>query len=227
MGARRGTEQWLHGHEACRPAWQPALVDAVRQAGVRDPRVLDAVRGVSRELFVPRDSVNRANIDEPVPIAHDQVTTQPSLLARMVEALKLSGTERVLEIGTGLGYQTAILGTMAREVHSIELWPDLAAAACRNVKAAGVGNIAIVAGDGTLGFPSRARYDAMIVAAAAPTVPRALVEQLAEGGRLVQPIGRGGNEMVTRFQKRHGALMSEGPVAAARFVPLVNRARIR
>lgn len=160
-------------------------------------------------------------MDEPIPIAHGQVTTQASLVAQMVDALKLSDTERVLEVGSGLGFQTAILATLAREVHSIERWPDLAAQARRNVKAAGIANVVIVAGDGTLGFPGRALYEAIIVSAAAPTVSPALVAQLAEGGGLVQPIGRGGNEMVRKFRKHRGQLVSEVDVAAARFVPLV------
>jgi protein-L-isoaspartate(D-aspartate) O-methyltransferase len=111
------------------------LVDAIRRAGVRDRRVIEAFQRVARRRFVPAEAVELADIDEPMPIGHDQVTTQPSLVARMVEALELSGDERVLEIGAGLGYQAAILGTLSREVYSIERLPDLAARARDNLRA--------------------------------------------------------------------------------------------
>jgi tRNA(Ser,Leu) C12 N-acetylase TAN1 len=139
----------------------------------------------------------------------------------MVEALELSGGERVLEIGTGLGYQAAILGTLAREVYSIERLPDLALRARDNLRAAGFENVVVLADDGTLGLAAHAPYDAIVVAAAAPVVPAALVDQLAEGGRLVQPMGPGGNEIVERFRKRDGRLVREAAVVPARFVPLI------
>jgi protein-L-isoaspartate(D-aspartate) O-methyltransferase len=126
--------------------------------------------------------VDRAEADEPIPIGHDQVTTQPSLVARMVAALELSGDERVLEIGTGLGYQAAILGALSREVYSIERLPDLAAHARDNLRAAGLDNVVVLVGDGTLGLPAHAPYDAIVVAAAAPVIPPTLVEQLREAG---------------------------------------------
>jgi protein-L-isoaspartate(D-aspartate) O-methyltransferase len=178
---------------------------------------------VPRARFVPAEWVERANVDEPIPIPHRLVTTQPSLVAQTVEALTLSDTVCVLEVGTGLGYQTAILATLAREVHSIEWWPDLAAQARQNLTHGGIVNAVVVAGDGTLGFPSRVSYEAIIVSAAAPTVSPALVAQLAEGGRLVQPIGPGGNEIVTKFRKRRGQLESEAAVAGARFVRLIGK----
>ena len=199
----------------------PALVDAVRRAGVRDPRVIEALRSVPRERFVPSEWVELANADEPVPIGHGQVTTQPSLVARMVEALELSGDEQVLEIGTGLGYQAAILGTLSRTVYSIERLPDLAARARDNLKAAGIDNAVVLVGDGALGLSSHAPYQAIIVSAASPSVPPALIEQLAEGGRLVQPMGRGGDEIVTKFRKRRGRVVRQGDVVRARFVPLI------
>jgi protein-L-isoaspartate(D-aspartate) O-methyltransferase len=199
----------------------PALVEAVRRAGVCDPRVIEAVRVVPRERFVPGEWVELANADEPVPIGHGQVTTQPSLVAQMVEALELSGNEQVLEVGTGLGYQAAILGTLSRTVYSIERLPGLAARARDNLKAAGIDNVVVLVGDGALGLRSHAPYDAIVVSAASPSVPPALVEQLAEDGRLVQPMGRGGDETVTKFRKRHGRLVRTGAVVRARFVPLV------
>jgi protein-L-isoaspartate(D-aspartate) O-methyltransferase len=196
-------------------------VEAIRREGVRDPRVLDAFQRVARSHFVPRETVNLADLDEPIPIGHHQVTTQPSLVARMVEALELSGDERVLEIGTGLGYQAAILGTLAREVYSVERLRDLAVQARDNLQAAGLQNVVVLVGDGTLGLPEHAPYDTIVVAAAAPVVPPALVEQLTEGGRLVQPMGPGGNEIVTKFRKQGGRLVLEANVVGARFVPLV------
>jgi protein-L-isoaspartate(D-aspartate) O-methyltransferase len=204
--------------------WAPrptTLVDAVRRAGVRDPRVIEAVRSVARQRFVPGEAVDQAGADEPIPIGHDQVTTQPSLVARMVEALELSGGERVLEIGTELGYQAAILGRLSREVYSIERLTDLAAQARDNLRAAGLDNVLVLAGDGTFGLPAHAPYDAIVVAAAAPVVPPALVEQLREGGRLVQPMGPGGSEIVVKFRKRGVALTREANVVGARFVPLI------
>jgi protein-L-isoaspartate(D-aspartate) O-methyltransferase len=200
---------------------RPALSDASRRTGVRDPRVLEALRRVTRDRFVPVETADLADIDEPLPIGHGQVTTQPSLVARMVEALELSGDERVLEIGTGLGYQAAILGALARQVYSIERLPDLAVRARANLQTAGCGNVVVVTGDGTHGLAAHAPYDAIIVAAAAPMVPAALVEQLSEGGRLVQPMGPGGNEIVVRFRKRGGRLVRDATVVPARFVPLI------
>jgi protein-L-isoaspartate(D-aspartate) O-methyltransferase len=198
-----------------------ALVQAIQRAGVRDPRILDAFRRVARERFVPAERAALAGADEPIAIGHGQVTTQPSLVALMVEALELSGSERVLEIGTGLGYQAAILGALARTVYSIERVGDLAERARQNMEAAGIANVVVLAGDGALGLPGHAPYDAIIVAAAAPAVPSALAEQLAEGGRLVQPMGAGGDEHVVRFRKRHGRLVQDAELVRARFVPLI------
>lgn len=188
---------------------------------MRDPRVLGAFRRVPREEFVPPDWVGLAYIDRPVPIAHGQVTTQPSLVAQMVAALRLAGTERVLEIGTGLGFQTAILSELAREVFSIERFADLAEEAERNLRGFGAKNVSIVVGDGTGGLPEHAPFHAIVVSAAAPAVPGPLGEQLAEEGRIVHPVGPGGMETVTAFRKERGRLVSEGPVTDAHFVPLI------
>jgi protein-L-isoaspartate(D-aspartate) O-methyltransferase len=197
------------------------LVRATRRAGVRDERLLAAIAELPRTGFVPPDLEARAHVDSPVPIPHDQVTTQPSLVAQMVDALALTGIERVLEIGTGYGWQTALLARLAAEVWSVERFADLADTAHTNLAAHGIANAHVVVGDGTLGLPEHAPYDAVVVAAAFPTVPQPLVEQLVEDGKLVQPIGRGGDEEVVLFVKREGAPVSMRVLTGARFVRLV------
>lgn len=197
------------------------LVGASRAAGVRDERVLDAIAAVPRARFVPVSQADAADRDRPVPIARGQVTTQPSLVAVMVEALGLRGDERVLEVGTGLGYQAAVLARLCAHVWSVERHPDLADAARAALAAAGVTTVDVVVGDGTRGLPEHAPYDAVILAAAFPDVPRPLVDQLRAGGRLVQPVGPGGAEDVTVFERSRHGLAAARVVTAARFVPLV------
>jgi protein-L-isoaspartate(D-aspartate) O-methyltransferase len=170
---------------------------------------------------VPAEAAGQAYLDEPIRIPHGQVTTQPSLIAAMVAALGLTGGERVLEVGTGLGFQTAILARLARMVVSVERFADLAAQARANLTAAGVGGVTVVVGDGTLGVPEHAPYQAIVVAAAAPRVPGPLVAQLTDGGRLVHPVGPGGREEVTAFSKQSGRLVADARLIPARFVPLV------
>jgi len=186
--------------------------------------VLEAVAHVPRAGFVPADRVSAAYLDAPVPIAHDQVTTQPSLVARMVEALGLTGRERVLEVGAGLGWQTALLARLAGEVFAVERFADLARAARANLERQGIGGARVVVGDGSEGLVAHAPYDAIVVAAAFPTVPPPLVEQLAADGRLVQPIGTGGAEDVLLFRKEGpGRLLSVRHVSRAHFVRLYGR----
>jgi protein-L-isoaspartate(D-aspartate) O-methyltransferase len=196
------------------------LVSACRTAGVSDDRVLDAVRAVPRAGFVPTALTGRAYVDQPLPIPHDQVTTQPSLVARMVAALALEGHERVLEIGTGYGWQTALLAGLAAEVFSIERFPDVAESARAHLARAAVDNAAVVVGDGSAGLPEHAPYDAILVSAAFPEVPEPLAGQLDEGGRLVQPIGPGGIEDVTLFRRRGERLHRDRSVIGAHFVRL-------
>jgi protein-L-isoaspartate(D-aspartate) O-methyltransferase len=194
------------------------LVTASRAAGVQERRLLKAIEMVPRADFVPPDLAAYAYRDTPLPIPHEQVTTQPSLVARMVEALALSQSDRVLEIGTGFGWQTALLARLAGEVWSIERWEDIARTARTSLQT--IENAHVVVGDGTLGLPERAPYDAILVAAAFPTVPPPLAEQLANGGRLVQPIGSGGADEVILFEKRSGALERSRLVSGAHFVRL-------
>jgi protein-L-isoaspartate(D-aspartate) O-methyltransferase len=200
---------------------QEDLVAAVAATRVRARRVLDALREVPRAGFVPAGHEARAYLDEPIPIPHGQVTTQPSLVARMVEALELEGSEAVLEVGTGYGFQTALLARLASFVWSLERWPDLARAAVGNLARHGVHNAQVVVGDGTLGLPDHAPYHAIVVSAAFPEVPAPLAEQLGAGGRLVQPLGEGGAEEVVLFAKRGDRLVPLRALTGARFVRLV------
>ena len=190
------------------------------EAGVRDERVLDAIRAVPRAGFVPPESVDRAYEDAPLPIPHGQVTTQPSLVARMVEGLGLRGGERVLEVGTGYGWQTALLARLAGEVFSLERFPDLAETARGALLEAGVENATIVVGDGSAGLPERSPFDAVLVAAAFPSVPPPLRDQLAARGRLLQPIGPGGADDVTLFVKDEHGLRAVRTLVPAHFVRL-------
>lgn len=194
------------------------LVGAARASGVVDARLLEAIGAVPRAEFVPPDLAEHAYRDSPLPIPHEQVTTQPSLVAQMVAALGLSPSDRVLEIGTGFGWQTALLARLARGVWSVERWEDIARAARMNLQ--GIENATVVVGDGTAGLPEHAPYEGILVAAAFPHVPAPLTHQLAERGRLVQPIGVGGNEEVVLFEKRGGILLRTRRVTLAHFVRL-------
>jgi protein-L-isoaspartate(D-aspartate) O-methyltransferase len=210
-------------HTAPVPSPGEGLVAAALATGVRDARVLEALRIVRRAAFVPAELADRAGIDEPLPIPHGQVTTQPSLVAKMVEALALTGSERVLEIGTGFGFQTAVLARLAAHVFSVERHGDLAETAQKNLAREGVRNVDVIVGDGTYGLADRAPFHAILVSAAFPRVPPPLAEQLVEGGRLVQPIGSGGSEEVILFERVGAELVARRSVTGACFVPLVGR----
>ncbi|MGH3072805.1 MAG: protein-L-isoaspartate(D-aspartate) O-methyltransferase [Gaiellaceae bacterium] len=197
------------------------LVAAARAFGVHDGRVLEAIRETPREGFVPAAVADRAYEDRPLPIPHEQVTTQPSLVAAMVEALGLTGGEAVLEIGTGLGWQTALLARLAGTVWSVERFADLAAEARANLARHGVVNVTVVVGDGSRGLPEAAPFDAILVAAAYPSVPAPLAGQLADGCRLVQPLGPGGDEDVVLFGRVGAELVRLRTVTGAHFVRLV------
>jgi protein-L-isoaspartate(D-aspartate) O-methyltransferase len=199
------------------------LVAAVRAEGIRDSRLLAAIGDVPRAEFVPPALAHHAYLDTPLPIGHGQVTTQPSLVGRMVEALELRGRERVLEVGTGLGWQTALLARLAAHVWSIERWPDLAEEARTRLSRLRIENVEIVTGDGTEGIPDRAPYDAIIVSAAFTSVPDALVSEVANGGRLVQPLGPGGAEEVVLFRKAGSELERRRTITRAHFVRLRGR----
>jgi protein-L-isoaspartate(D-aspartate) O-methyltransferase len=206
---------------SAQPGSPADLVSAARASGVEDERLLEAIAAVPRVEFVPPELAGYAYHDRPLPIPHGQVTTQPSLVAQMVAALELSPSDRVLEIGTGFGWQTALLARLAVEVWSVERWGDIARVARTHLERQGVDNATVVVGDGSTGLPEHAPYDGILVAAAFPQVPAPLAEQLAEGGRLVQPIGLGGAEEVVLFERRAGNLARRRRVTLAHFVRLV------
>ncbi len=199
------------------------LAAAARTAGVADPLVLDAMRHTPRAAFVPIACVGQAYDDAPVPLPRHQVTSQPSLSAAMIEALCLDGRQNVLEVGTGYGYQTALLARLAARVISIEIWPDLAEQARRNLAAQGIRNVTVLTGDGTEGAPDYAPFDAIVVCAAFTGVPLPLAVQLRTGGRLVQPLGPGGAEEVVLHEKGKDILRQVRVLTAARFVRLYGR----
>jgi len=187
---------------------------------VHDQRVLDAMAAVPRPLFVAEEVRSHAWRNRPLPIGEHQTISQPLVVAHMCELLALDGTERVLDVGTGSGYHAAVLAHLAAEVVSIERHPELSRAAAQALRAAGVGNVRLVVGDGGDGFPPAAPYDAINVAAACPgRVPPALENQLADGGRLVAPVGDGDQELV--LVVREGDRLVRRPAGAVRFVPLV------
>jgi protein-L-isoaspartate(D-aspartate) O-methyltransferase len=196
------------------------LAQLVRAKGVHDQRLLEAIASVPRAGFVPPGHEERAYRDEPIPIPADQVTTQPSLVAAMLEALALEGNERVLEVGTGYGFQTALLARLAAHVFSIERFADLAEAARRHLARQRIRNVEVVVGDGTAGLPEHAPYDAIVVSAAFTSVPEPLAAQLRDGGRLVQPMGPGGRDQVTLFERRGDNLERRAKVIPAHFVKL-------
>jgi protein-L-isoaspartate(D-aspartate) O-methyltransferase len=190
--------------------------------GISDRRVLRAMADVPRERFLPATERDRSYEDEALPIGGGQTMSQPWIVAFMAQALELSGGERVLEVGAGSGYAAAVLGRVAREVVTIERRPELATRARAILAELGYDNIDVRQGDGSLGVPERAPFDAIAVTAAAPAAPPTLVSQLAEGGRLVIPLGDGGHDVLTRLRKR-GARTEPEPLVDCRFVPLVGQ----
>jgi protein-L-isoaspartate(D-aspartate) O-methyltransferase len=192
----------------------------LRRRGIRDRRVLEAMGRIPREVFVPLEYQIAAYEDVPISIGFDQTISQPYMAALMSESLMLKGHERVLDVGTGSGYQAAILAELAREVYSIELIPELAEQARRNLAAAGCGGrVEVIAGDGSLGYAAAAPYDGIVVAAGAPEAPRSLLDQLADPGRLVIPVGSYTDQDLEVITKMNGQLTKQ-VATLCRFVPL-------
>ncbi len=206
------------------PNWageRQAMVEKqLRRRGIHDARVLRAMGEIPREEFVPLESRVTAYGDEPVPIGYGQTVSQPYMTALMAAELELSGTETVLEVGAGCGYAAAVLGALARHVVSIELIPELAEMARYNLRRTGRdGNIEVIVGDGSLGYAPLAPYDAITVAAGAPDVPTALLDQLRDPGRLVIPVGEFEDQEL-RVMHRHGGHTDCRVSTLCRFVPL-------
>ena len=200
--------------------YRTRLVETLRRKGVRDLSVLRAIQMVPRHLFVPESVRHRAYDDVALPIGSGQTISQPYVQARYLELIALTGQEKVLEIGTGSGYQTALLALVASMVFSVERVAALAQSARSALAAAGVRNVTVLVGDGTLGWRPFAPYDAILVSAASPEVPAPLVEQLAPGGRMVIPLGDRASQTLTLVE-RHGDGVRTSTVADVRFVPLV------
>ncbi|HEY7613627.1 MAG TPA: protein-L-isoaspartate(D-aspartate) O-methyltransferase [Gemmatimonadales bacterium] len=200
--------------------YRARLVETLQKKGIRDLAVLRAVRMVPRHLFVPESVRHRAYDDAALPIGSSQTISQPWVQARYLELLSLGGRERVLEIGTGSGYQTALLAMLCDAVFSVERITGLAQRAREALAASGIRNVTVLVGDGTLGWRPFGPYDAILVAAASPEIPAPLVEQLAPGGRMVIPLGDRATQTLT-LVRREGDQLRTTTVADVRFVPLL------
>ena len=196
------------------------LVETIRAKGITNPAVLRAFEMTPRHAFVPTGLYHRAYDDAPLPIGAGQTISQPSIHAKYLELLSLKGHERVLEIGTGSGYQTVLLAHLAAQVFSIERIASVMEQGRANIQRAGVKNVSLLVGDGTVGWRAHAPYDAILVSAGSPKVPEPLVEQLAEGGKLIIPVGGQDEQELVMFIKKGNELIRES-VLPVRFVPLV------
>ena len=200
--------------------YRTRLVELLQAKGIKDLAVIRAIAQVPRHLFVPESVRHRAYEDSALPIGGGQTISQPWVQARSLELLQLRGSERVLEVGAGSGYQTALLACVSAAVFAVERVPALAYAAREALARAGITNVTVLVGDGTLGWRSVAPFDAILVAAASPRIPQPLLEQLAPGGRLVIPIGAGESQVLTLVE-RDGDSFRETTVTDVRFVPLL------
>jgi protein-L-isoaspartate(D-aspartate) O-methyltransferase len=194
----------------------------IRKRGVSSPRVLEAMASVRRHEFVPLEFRNDAYADKPLPIGEGQTISQPYMVAAMTDALELTGTERVLEIGTGSGYQAAVLSVLVSQVLTVESHTSLALAAQERLTNLGYTNVHVHNGDGSAGLPDAAPYDAILVTAGAPGIPRIFATQLREGGRLVIPVGDRDNQELVRARMENGQLKSR-VLFNCKFVPLLGR----
>ena len=196
------------------------LVETLQDGGITDLAVLRAFDQTPRHLFVPTGVRHRAYEDSPLPIGNGQTISQPSVHARYLQELKLTGKERVLEVGTGTGYQTVLLSHLASQVFSIERVAPLLDRAREILQQTGVNNVSLLLGDGTIGWRAYSPYDAILVSAASPSIPAPLLEQLADGGRLLAPVGNREQQML-KMVTRRGGLTEERDILPVRFVPLL------
>jgi len=200
-----------------------AMVETqIRKRGVSSPRVLEAMAAVPRHEFVAEKFREYAYADKPLPIGEGQTISQPYMVAAMAEALELNGAERVLEIGTGSGYQGAVLSLLAREIITVESRTPLALAAQERLASLGYTNVHVHNGDGSAGLPDAAPYDAILVTAGAPSIPQVFMAQLREGGCIVIPVGDTENQRLVQARKENGELKSRA-LFGCRFVPLLGR----
>jgi protein-L-isoaspartate(D-aspartate) O-methyltransferase len=193
----------------------------IRARGIQDRRVLDAMRKVPRHRFVPPTQAQLAYADHPLPIGFEQTISQPYIVAYMSEAAQVTAQKKVLEIGTGSGYQAAILGELAREVYTIEIIPELAEQARTTLTELGYQNVHVRAGNGYLGWPEQAPFDAIVVTAAPDEVPQALIDQLAVNGKMVIPVGTGEQEMLVITRTPEGVVQRR--TMPVRFVPMTGK----
>jgi len=200
--------------------YRARLVETLRTRGIRDLAVLKAFAETPRHLFVPEGIRHRAYEDAALPLGAGQTISQPFTQARSLEALRLTGPEKVLEVGTGSGYQTALLAALVDQVFTVERLRPLAEAAQRALRAGGVTNVSLLIGDGTLGWSTYAPYDAIVVAAGGPEIPPPLLAQLAPGGRLLIPLGDRGSQRLTLVERAGGAVRQRA-IGEAHFVPLL------
>jgi protein-L-isoaspartate(D-aspartate) O-methyltransferase len=217
---KRGPESTLKGDFK---AMREKMVDTqIKGRGVKDPRVLSAMLKVERHRFVPEEYLNSAYSDQPLPIGEGQTISQPYIVALMTELLELKGDEKVLEIGTGSGYQAAILAELVKEVYTIEILEPLASSADKRLRQLGYQNINVKAGDGYLGWPEVAPFDAIIITAAPDHIPKPLIEQLKEGGRMVVPVGTYTQEL-KKIVKQSGKIETMNIIPVI-FVPMTGEA---
>jgi protein-L-isoaspartate(D-aspartate) O-methyltransferase len=193
----------------------------LRQRGIRDERLLAAMSKVPRHEFVSPQNWNEAYADHPIPIAEKQTTSQPYMIAAMVQAAQIKPEDRVLEIGAGSGYQTALLAELASQVFAVERYASLAETAQKTLERLGYRNAKIVTGDGSLGLAEAAPFDAIIVSAAAPRIPQALMDQLAVGGRLLIPVGEADQQVLQLARRNEDGTITLRTLEGCRFVPLI------
>lgn len=208
------------GHDPWVPMRLRMVESQIRERGIRDERVLEAMRRVPRHLFVPPGCEHESYADHPIPIGQGQTISQPYVVAAMTEALALQPQDTVLEIGTGSGYQAAVLAELVGRVYSIERISELAGRGREALERAGYRNVAVIVRDGSQGLPEAAPFDAILVTAAAPALPQPLFEQLREGARMVVPVGTYAGQQLQLVRKLEGKPVSAG-LDLVRFVPLI------
>ena len=196
------------------------MVRQIEERGVRSPDTLRVMRATLRHMFVPADLESKAYEDRPLPIGYDVTISQPYIVTLMTELLETAKTHRVLEIGTGSGYQAAVLAQLAGHVYTIEIVPALAQSARRTLRRLGYSNVSVRQGDGYRGWPEEAPFDRVILTASPPEIPQTLIDQLARGGRLVAPVGRPGGQELVLIEKKADGTLRRRSVGAVAFVPM-------